>query len=768
VSPSIDPALPSSFQSPDLVPTTSSTPDDISSLGQLGLGLPASTAALIATYGSLQEYVENGGSAEDMGSAAFNADEVHRIGILDVRLLNLDRHLGNILVQRDAKGAPHLIPIDHSFCLPSYTELQDVHLEWTYWRQCSEPFSPATLRYIARLDPIADAAKLRNLGIRDEALVSMVFSSLLLQHAAREGLPLFHIARMVQRDGDGEEPSTLEIIVSRVLGFQQSPSGESPSPTGSATFDFASPSHANNNANLPSVVEEDMHSSSGNISPSASTASSFQPMGSPPMSPSASASNNNNNNFDSSSMDASSTSGSCLSSLLTRSNSDGAMALAEAISRQSSAPGLMQRTNSEHSQHAAAPSTATAASSRASSQSHAGSSPPSASSARLPGQGPPSSKRRNSLADAAKQLIDEASAAAAMPSPAASSASGMHSASSLSGSPPGQQQPPAPYSRAFSSGSSLSSSSSLGSSGSLSSPSSIAQTVTPPPGPMLRLASALDDPHASYSPSHAHGHPTDDAGGLPAVTSGAKLQHLLHVTESVIREELQAYCAREGLVPSPTSGSNAGAGTGSSANASPSKASGNRSAHTDGNTSVVLPPTSSPRKRSGSPHALSPSRDGSVVLNATVRPPLSPLRGFTPSAQTRSVSADAVPPDAASALPVSPPSATASAAAPWRSSSLAASLRRTRSTSIEQSAANASGVGKANSSPRMPVRAMHAPPSHSDAAASSSSIPSSASSSSNNDNGNNASDALSPTEEASARRHSLRSPIANSPTEILA
>lgn len=30
--------------------------------------------------------------------------------------------------------------------LPSYTDLRDVHLEWTYWRQCCEPFSHSTLR----------------------------------------------------------------------------------------------------------------------------------------------------------------------------------------------------------------------------------------------------------------------------------------------------------------------------------------------------------------------------------------------------------------------------------------------------------------------------------------------------------------------------------------------------------------------------------------------------------------------------------------------
>jgi len=663
-------AVTSSSKSPELPSTAGTTPDELSSLG-LGLGLPASTAALIATYGSLQEYVENGGSAEDMGSAAFSADEVHRIGILDVRLLNLDRHLGNLLVQKDQMGQPHLIPIDHGYCLPSYTDLADVHLEWTYWRQCSEPFSPLTLRYIQRLDPIADAAKLRNLGIRDEALVSMVFSSLLLQHAAREGLSLFHIARMVQRQGDGEDPSTLETIVSRVLGFQQAQNGDaSPSPTGSpgpTHFDFSSPTHSN----LPAVVEEDQ---SGNVSPSAASSSMPPPMmGSPPMSPSAAT-------------DASSGS-SIASGLLTRSNSDGAMALAEAISRQSSAPGL-QRTASENSQ-------------ATSSQSQAGSSPPSASSSRLPGQGPPLSKRRSSVADAAKQLIDEASAAAALASPAV-----VHTAGPV-GSPPSQPAPAAPYSSAF------------------STPVVPPSIATPPPGPMLRLASALDEPHRSSSYS-----PNGD-GDMP-VPSGAKLQHLLHVTESVIREEVQAYCAREGLMPSPSSTNGAAA---AAAAASPTKSPVREE-------SFPSSPLHSTRK-SGSPRTMSPR--GSLVFNATVRPPVSPLRGFAPSTVVRSVSADA------DVLPLS--QAAAAAASP--ASALTASLRRTRSASIESLAmAGNSAGGGSSSSPRLPVRAVH---------------DSKSGGSPHRGVSNGASDPLSPTQEAATRRHSLRSPLAHaSPTEIVA
>lgn len=69
--------------------------------------------------GSLQMFVENDGSCEDMGPRAFPVDEVHKISVLDIRLANADRHAGNILFSKDGgKGKILLVPIDHGYCLP--------------------------------------------------------------------------------------------------------------------------------------------------------------------------------------------------------------------------------------------------------------------------------------------------------------------------------------------------------------------------------------------------------------------------------------------------------------------------------------------------------------------------------------------------------------------------------------------------------------------------------------------------------------------------
>ena len=50
--------------------------------------------------GSLQSYVRNDGCSEDWGASKFNVEDAQRIAILDIRILNQDRHAGNILVEK--------------------------------------------------------------------------------------------------------------------------------------------------------------------------------------------------------------------------------------------------------------------------------------------------------------------------------------------------------------------------------------------------------------------------------------------------------------------------------------------------------------------------------------------------------------------------------------------------------------------------------------------------------------------------------------------
>lgn len=50
-------------------------------------------------FGSLQKFIENKGGIESYSSDYFSIDEIHKIAILDLRLLNIDRNTDNILIQ---------------------------------------------------------------------------------------------------------------------------------------------------------------------------------------------------------------------------------------------------------------------------------------------------------------------------------------------------------------------------------------------------------------------------------------------------------------------------------------------------------------------------------------------------------------------------------------------------------------------------------------------------------------------------------------------
>jgi hypothetical protein len=172
-------------------------------------------------FGSLQKHVENIGTTDDFSSSLFETDDVHRIGILDVRLFNLDRHLGNLLVidNRADPAAPKkygLVPIDHAYTLPDFRSLGDANFEWGWWKQTEQPFSRATLEHIEGLDILADAGVLDRLGLRDGSIITMILSTMLLKHYAAQGMTLAQIAKFVQRDGFGDELSPFELMVSTV------------------------------------------------------------------------------------------------------------------------------------------------------------------------------------------------------------------------------------------------------------------------------------------------------------------------------------------------------------------------------------------------------------------------------------------------------------------------------------------------------------------------------------------------------------------------
>ncbi|KAI9174578.1 hypothetical protein LWI28_019522 [Acer negundo] len=82
----------------------------------------------ISKITSLQQFIPHDFHASDYGTSCFPVAVVHKIGILDIRIFNTDRHAGNLLVWKlegvGIFGQVELIPIDHGLCQPEKDELK--------------------------------------------------------------------------------------------------------------------------------------------------------------------------------------------------------------------------------------------------------------------------------------------------------------------------------------------------------------------------------------------------------------------------------------------------------------------------------------------------------------------------------------------------------------------------------------------------------------------------------------------------------------------
>ncbi|XWS61323.1 hypothetical protein CRYUN_Cryun07bG0116500 [Craigia yunnanensis] len=162
--------------------------------------------------GSLQMFVNNVGSCEDMGPRAFPVDEVHKISVLNIILANADRHAGNILVTRNCEGQVSLVPTDHGYCLPE--NFEDCTFDWLYWPQAHEPYSHDVINYIKSLDDEQDIEllKLHGWDMSPKCARTLHFSTMLLKKGAERGLTPFAIGRIMCRETVKQE-SVIEQIV---------------------------------------------------------------------------------------------------------------------------------------------------------------------------------------------------------------------------------------------------------------------------------------------------------------------------------------------------------------------------------------------------------------------------------------------------------------------------------------------------------------------------------------------------------------------------
>jgi len=175
----------------------------------------SSNSALPKKVGSFQEFVRSECSMDDLSPSKISVDEVHKIAILDIRLMNADRNSANLLCRRRrSDDSIELVPIDHGFCLRSVADTSWMDWCWLDWPHLKEPMSPKTKEYILSLNIEKDAKMLRErLNICSEALDYFYASSSILKAGTKAGLSLYEIAVMCCRnDNLGEVPSKLEVL----------------------------------------------------------------------------------------------------------------------------------------------------------------------------------------------------------------------------------------------------------------------------------------------------------------------------------------------------------------------------------------------------------------------------------------------------------------------------------------------------------------------------------------------------------------------------
>eukprot|EP00928_Gymnodinium_smaydae_P013950 TRINITY_DN15055_c0_g1_i1.p1 TRINITY_DN15055_c0_g1~~TRINITY_DN15055_c0_g1_i1.p1 ORF type:complete len:922 (-),score=179.66 TRINITY_DN15055_c0_g1_i1:40-2451(-) len=183
--------------------------------------LVAAKGEVVWKVAAFQEFVETQGTAGHFSSSVFSTSSVQKIGILDVRILNLGRNNGSLLVKlrrKDNVAKYELVPTDHGLSLPDRLEIGDEDIAWMSWPQAQQPFAAEELKYISRLNPALDDKTLEHsLGIRRECRRLCESTTMVLQLFAKENLTLYDIGRFIYRmdsgDGTGEQKSDFEKMV---------------------------------------------------------------------------------------------------------------------------------------------------------------------------------------------------------------------------------------------------------------------------------------------------------------------------------------------------------------------------------------------------------------------------------------------------------------------------------------------------------------------------------------------------------------------------
>ncbi len=157
--------------------------------------------------GSLQLFRSSKHDLEDQGDSIIcrhiDVCDLQFMAVLDMRLCNVDRHPGNILVNYETQDSKwDITAIDHGYCLPDFTGLSNVHFVWSRWAQATAPVHDSVRRYIEQLNADDDLDLLMRrvpeicAPRRAECLLSIRISTMLLKMCIAAGQTLAFVASL--------------------------------------------------------------------------------------------------------------------------------------------------------------------------------------------------------------------------------------------------------------------------------------------------------------------------------------------------------------------------------------------------------------------------------------------------------------------------------------------------------------------------------------------------------------------------------------------
>lgn len=178
---------------------------------------PPTPQELVKKVGSFQEFIHAECTMDDLSPSKISVDEVHKIAILDIRLMNADRNVANILCQRIPEDPDHfrLVPIDHGYSLRSKCDVAWFDWCWLDWPQMKQPLSKKSKEYVLGLDIEADVRMLQErLNMQNDVLDYFRSSCLILKAGVRAGLTLHDICSeiMCRNDPSGELYNVVALV----------------------------------------------------------------------------------------------------------------------------------------------------------------------------------------------------------------------------------------------------------------------------------------------------------------------------------------------------------------------------------------------------------------------------------------------------------------------------------------------------------------------------------------------------------------------------